>query len=371
MIESNQQFFFALLQAGLWDREVRPLDIKVIDWSEVYKFASEQSVVGLVAAGLERIGNGKVPQTLALTIAGEVLQIEQRNRAMNAFVGGLIQDLLGGDIYTLLLKGQGVAQCYEKPLWRSCGDIDLFLSSDNYSKAKEYLSIKAKVTEKEIVHRKHIGFSLNGWLIELHGRLECGLSKRINKTLKEIERDTFFNGNVRSWDNDGIHVFMLSVENDVIYVFIHFLNHFYKGGIGLRQICDWCRLLWTYKKSLNFGLLESRIKEAGIMNEWKAFGAFAVDWLGMPVEAMPFYSSDVCWSKKAVKIKDFIMEVGNFGHNRDMSYYSSKPFVVRKAISFKQRVSDMLRHIRIFPLDSIRFFGGVLRSGLHAAVRGE
>ena len=30
----------------------------------------------------------------------------------------------------------------------------------------------------------------------------------------------------------------------------------------------------------------------------------------------------------------------------------------------------MLRHFRVFPLDSIRFFNDVLRSGLNGAVRG-
>lgn len=67
---------------------------------------------------------------------GEVQVIEQRNKEMNAFVADLIEKLRKVDIYSLLVKGQGVAQCYEKPLWRSCGDVDLFLSDANYKKAK-------------------------------------------------------------------------------------------------------------------------------------------------------------------------------------------------------------------------------------------
>lgn len=44
---------------------------------------------------------------------------------------------------------------------------------------------------------------------------------------------------------------MPRAEEDVVYVFAHILQHFFKGGIGLRQICDWCRLLYTYRDSLN------------------------------------------------------------------------------------------------------------------------
>ena len=59
------------------------------------------------------------PQTLALTIAGEVLQLEQRNKAMNQFVARLVAVMRKAGIYTLVVKGQAVAQCYEKPLWRA------------------------------------------------------------------------------------------------------------------------------------------------------------------------------------------------------------------------------------------------------------
>ena len=59
------------------------------------------------------------------------LQIEKQNSAMNSFIGVLVEKMRKEGIYTLLIKGQGVAQCYEKPLWRSCGDIDLYLSEDN------------------------------------------------------------------------------------------------------------------------------------------------------------------------------------------------------------------------------------------------
>ena len=37
------------------------------------------------------------------------------------------------------------------------------------------------------------------------------------------------------------------------------------------------------------------------------------------------------------------------GHNRDMSYYSKYPYVVRKCISVSRRISDLLHHTMIFP----------------------
>ena len=161
----NQEVFFELVKAGLWEKEVRLSQYGEIDFNEIYRLAQEQSVVGLVAAGLEHVADVKVPQTLALTIAGEVLQLEQRNRAMNQFVARLVADMRKAGIYTLMVKGQTVAQCYERPLWRACGDVDFFLSDDNYEKAKKFLVPLASDVETEYVGAKHLGMTINGWVV--------------------------------------------------------------------------------------------------------------------------------------------------------------------------------------------------------------
>lgn len=367
---NNQEFFFELLKAGLWRKDVQLLQYRGIDFSEVYQLAREQSVVGLIAEGLENVQDVKVPQSLALTIAGEVLQLEQRNKAMNAFIATLLENMRIAGINTLLVKGQGIAQCYKKPLWRSSGDVDLFLNDENYAKAKEFLQPLASSVEEEYVRVKHLGMTIDGWVVELHGHLYSGLSSRVEKELDQLQADTFYSGQVRSWMNGQTQIFQLKAENDAFYVFTHILQHFYKGGIGLRQICDWCRLLYTFKKSLNYGLLEHRIKRAGLITEWKAFAALAVDYLGMPVDAMPFYSDSDKWKKKAERIMEFVMMSGNFGQNRDSSYMRY-PFFVRKCFSMGRRIGDLISHARIFPLDSMRFFPRIMFNGIRSAVRGK
>ena len=130
----EQQVFFELVRVGLWESQnpVSGFTFQVssdVDWGEVYRLAEEQSVVGLVAAGIDwfRVNDSRfmVPQEWSLQFVGQTLQLEQRNRAMNEFVARLIEQLGKEDIYALLVKGQGIAQCYERPLWSACGDVDL------------------------------------------------------------------------------------------------------------------------------------------------------------------------------------------------------------------------------------------------------
>ena len=346
-----------------------------MDWSMVLGLAEEQSVVGLLAAGIEHVVDGKPQKKDVLQFIGRTVQLEQRNQAMNYFIGVTVEKMREGGIYTLLVKGQGVAQCYERPLWRACGDVDFFLSDDNYERAKAFLTPLASEVESEYKGSKHLGMTIDPWVVELHGSLRMGLPRRINDVLDDIKSETFNGGNVRTWDNDGTQVFMLGKENDAVYVFAHFFNHFYKGGLGLRQICDWCRLLWTYRETLDVKKLEGRLRRAGLMTAWKAFCALAVFYLGIPftVDGLLLDGEKELerYRQKADRIMEFVLMSGNFGHNRDHSYFEKYPYLIRKCVSFARRVGDLACHAKIFPLDSLRFFPSMLVNGVRSAVRGE
>lgn len=378
--ESNIYAFIALLRAGLWGTQVRLLPLGNLDYQEVYRLAQEQSVVGLVAAGLEHVADVKLPKEIALQFVGEALQLEHRNQAMNIFVARLIETLRNKDIYTLLVKGQGIAQCYERPLWRASGDVDLLLSESNYIEAVKTLSKVATSIDDEISYKLHQALTIDSWEVDLHGSLRTGLWGSIDRMVDKAQNSVFFDGNVRSWQNESTQVFLPGVDEDVVFVFSHILQHYYIEGIGLRQICDWCRLLWTYKESLNYGLLESRIRKAGIMKEWKSFGAFAVEYLGMPAEAMPFLDVrgkiddercevDKRLKRKADRILAFVMESGNFGHNRDISYKQKYPFVIRYAMSFWLYTKLAIQRFTISPRNAILAWWAIVKMGANAAAK--
>ena len=352
-LDNNTQTFFALVRAGLWETDVLLITYGDINWQEVYRLATEQSILGFVLAGLEH-SDVKPPKELLLQWIGEVQQIEQRNKAMNEFIANLINNLRKEDVYCLLVKGQGVAQCYEKPLWRCAGDIDLLLSDENYKKAKSTLIPIASEVANEDVMTKHQALVINGFDVELHGKMPFVISKRVDNGIDEVLDDVFCGGNVRSWECNGTQVFLPSPDNDVILVFTHFLHHSFIEGVGLRQICDWCRLLYTYKNSLNYGLLESRIRKMGLMSEWKAFASLAVDTLGMPVELMPFY--DVRFKDKGEKVLRRVLKSGNFGHNKDLSYRIRYSGLSYKIVATWRRFVDFASLVPVFPKNTPKFF---------------
>lgn len=353
MLSSNQQAFLALVSAGLWEKDVLLSPYLDIKWQEVYRLATEQSVLGLVLAGLEH-SDAKPPKELLLQWIGEIQQLEQRNKAMNLFVVELISRLRKETVHCLLVKGQGVAQCYERPLWRCAGDIDLLLSGENYLKAKNILIPVASEVVKEDETAKHQALVINGFDVELHGRMPFLISKRVDDGIDKVLNDIFCRGNVRSWNCYGTQVFLPSPDNDVILVFTHFLHHFFIEGVGLRQICDWCRLLYTYRDSLNYKLLEFRILRMGLMTEWKAFASLAVDTLGMPAEAMLFY--DARFKDKAGRVLRRVLKSGNFGHNNDLSYRIRYKGISYKIVATWRRFFGFASLAHVFPIDAPKFF---------------
>lgn len=365
----TEDFFFALIKAGLWEKECRLSQYGEVDWPTVFQLASEQSVLGLVMAGVEHL-EVRLPKPVLIQWVGKTRMMEKRNQAMNSFIGVMVERMRAVGIEALLVKGQGVAQCYERPLWRSSGDVDFLLDATNYEKAKTFLIPLASSVEKE--SGSHLGLTIDSWVVELHGAQHTGLSAQIDQVIDEVQKDCFEYGGVRMWKDGETEVLLPNPNNDVVIIFTHFLKHFYKGGLGLRQICDWCRLLWTYRDELDVVLLERRLREMRLIDEWRTFIFFARVYLDLDINHNLDYGMAVNskrMRRKADRVAAFVMEVGNFGHNRD-NRFRRYPFVIKKVFSFARRCGDLVRHALIFPLSSFRYFPSIVFNGLRSAAKG-
>lgn len=297
--------FFELLRAGLWGKKCSPSFEEFFDWRYVYRLSKEQSVLGLLVSGIEQYGL-KPPSPLSLKMVSEIHQIECRNEAMNAYLAELIQEMNAAGINVLLVKGQGIAQCYNQPLRRVSGDIDFLSDAISYKKAIHFMLPKSTHANPERRYSKHKSFVVPPWYVEIHGSLRTGLSSRVDRVIDGVQYDTFVEHHTRIWEDGDTHVVIPEINNDVFFVFTHFLMHFYREQIKLKQICDWCRALWSYRLEINAVLLEKRLHLSGLMEEWKAFASFAVDYLGMPSDAMPFY--DDSKKKKGETIMAYILK---------------------------------------------------------------
>lgn len=363
--------FLALVRAGLWESDVRVLPFGDLDYAGMYRIAISQSVTGLLYAGLKHVCDADISKEYLPVFSDFIEQLEIRNISQDYFIDVMIDKMRGAGISALLIKGQGIARCYEQPAWRLCGDIDFLLDGANYTKALNLMSSMAQSVKEENPYTRHVAMTISPWEVEIHGSLRSDLGRRVDRVLDRIMDDTFVKGKVRTWKNGLTDVSLLAPDNDVIYVFTHILHHFFRGGIGLRQVCDWCRLLWTYRESIDRDCLKARIAEMGLMSEWKSFAVLAVEVLGMSADSMPLYSGSRRWRRKADRVLQFILESGSFGINRDVSYYEKYPYLVFKAISLWRKSMDAIRHASVFPVLSTIVWLKMITTGVNVAVKGD
>ena len=95
------------------------------------------------------------------------------------------------------------------------------MDDENYERAKGFLTPLAASVEEEYVQEKHLGMTIDPWVVELHGLMPTEISERINAGVERVQSDIFAGGGVRVWENDGADVPLPSPDNDVIIVFTH------------------------------------------------------------------------------------------------------------------------------------------------------
>ena len=125
----------------------------------------------------------------------------------------------------------------------------------------------------------------------------------------------------------------------------------------------------VHKRDIHPVILEERLRNLGLLHLWKVFTGFAQEYLGCPAEKLPLSAPPA--PQKNKRIWAYIRRCGNFGKNQDRSRGKER-FLVRKVHSFwRLVVADRLRHFRVFPKESIRFFSGAFGYGLQRLAQGE
>ena len=374
-MDQAQSLFFTLLRSGLWGTvpDVSSFRPSAEDWKDVLRIAKEQTVIGLVAEGAALCPSGFVPEAVGLRLIGLCESIRRRNAQTNSVIASLVALFAEDGIPLFLLKGQGVACCYLKPELRMPGDIDLFVLPEDYQQSKKTLSKIGVRDEGEGLDKLHYGAMHGDLEIEIHGTVHTSLGNRINGCLDDMQRELFEAESCRSLECTGkdgsVRMKLPSPDFDALFVFIHLLQHFFCGGLGLRQLCDWARLLHCYRDSVDVPKLEARLKRMGVTSEWKAFMSFIVNYLSLPEEDAILL--DMGCEAKARRIWRYVEMVGNFGTKIRRRDRTRDPYLIRKVQSFAINSKCFLAHIAIFPFDSLKFFWGYFITGMRAVIHGE
>lgn len=362
--------FFALLRSGLWNEVPDRIPFAGgTDWEALYRLSLEQAVVPLVTDGINRLPREFLPSEPERLdpFLGDMMATAKRNRVLDAFIPKLFNAL--ADIPVVLVKGQSLAQDYLEPERRQPGDIDLLLMPASYEAAKAVLLPKATKVLEEQAEIWHQGMHFHNIEVEIHGSVSTLISKRLDRKLAVLLEEQFDGRTFPSVSIGGAGIPVPEADFNAIYIFVHFLQHYWSGGVGLRQLTDWMVFVSVHKRDIHPVILEQRLHEFGLLHLWKVFTGFVQEYLGCPAEKLPLAAKPD--PRKNARIWKYIRRSGNFGKNQDRSR-KKESYLVRKFHSlWRLVVADRLRHFPVFPKESIRFFFGSFGYGLQRLARGE
>ena len=315
---------FEILRAELWGTGLSFSQLSHTEFEELMAMANEQTVTGLVGDSLIK-NNIKLEREDALRLYAKIKAIEKANARVNENLVSFVNFMERKGIDYIIVKGQVVGALYPNPNVRMSGDVDLYFVGDNYEKIKGLVEQRLGKQLSKLSDGKHVEFEVNGVIFELHNKLSRLATRKHQAYWDQMIDNAILEG-TDTVNILGKEIKTLSATYNAMYIFVHLFYHMTASGVGLRQLCDWARVLAqsafqdsnskfqvkNVNDNIDANRLEEILKELGYLKAYKAMGAFLVEYLGLPEEQFPFplTEKDRKWVET---IKKNILKRGNFG----------------------------------------------------------
>ena len=236
------QDYIAFLKYCLDESLPLPENTKNIDWKGMQTWAEQQAIVGVIFRGIEKAeGLISISREELFQWIGNVQRIEQQNRFVNKRCIELVKEFQNAGFDSCILKGQGNAVLYPKPLLRTPGDIDLLVYGGRNA-VTHYVKYRYPHTRTAYQHIDYPVF--NDVPVEIHY-----LPIYVNNPFYNLRLQRWFKNKgdkgcmVVNFPGDAGSISVPSNKFNVIYQLTHLMHHFFDEGIGLRQFVDYYYLL--------------------------------------------------------------------------------------------------------------------------------
>lgn len=324
------------------------------DWPALMAFAEKQALTGIC---LPEECPDNLSKGLLLQWIGQVQLIEQQNKLLNSRVEQLFGKLKKDGFDCCLLKGQGNAAMYSKPLRRCPGDIDVWVDADE---EHIYQYVRKKIPDAEESF-KHIHFPLfEDAPVDVHTVplkfYNARNRRRVNQWIDANKRGQF--NHTIKLANVEKPISVPTNSFNAIYQLGHMLIHTFDEGLGLRPVVDYYYVLKGLHVSKNEREeLVSVIESLGMIRF-----AGAIMWLEHSVLELPIEKCLLTPNEERGQyLLNDILEGGNFGHHSER-YGGRKGFYYR---GYVEALRDF-RMLSLAPREGIaRIFSKVITAVLH------
>lgn len=212
------------------------------DWQAVYDLAIQQSVLGLVFGGIERLPNDRWPdKMMSMKFYAQVKYIRsfsgQAVEASHSSVRRFARD----GFRSVILKGVSVAALYPVPELRSAGDVDIWVEGGR----RQLIRFCRSVNPAALIYYHHVPLAkVNGVEVEVHITPTWMNNPFANARLQRWFRAFWEKDeNIAHIPCGDAEIPVLSAAYNRVFLLIHIFRHVFTDGVGLRHLMDYYCLL--------------------------------------------------------------------------------------------------------------------------------
>ena len=350
MTTNTKELFFELLKVSVGVQDQLTRTPSTNEWEEIMVEAEQQSIVGVMLDGLERLPEGQRPQQLLLLQWIGEAQMDEQNTLQLVKAGEQVVAFFRQNSFACtLLKGAAVGRYYPKPERRTSGDIDVWVDGGR-EKIYEFARKFDKDGKLYGVNYHHIHFRL---IDDVHIEVHIWPSF-LSSPLRNNRLHKFCNLYRPTYETDKP-----SLGFDRVFIMLHCYRHICGHGLGLRQIMDYYYVLKaSFKESHedNEGSHRSKSFKNLNQNYSKEDAVYWIKKLGMER-----FARGLMWvlkeyfgleekfllmepdEKEGQFIIQEVMLTGNMGHSDTRNWGSKRTPLSRFFLNLKRDIY-MVRH---------------------------
>ena len=295
---------------------VQPEKKPDMDLDGIYHKAASQGVLPLVLTSFKELymDDGAI-------ICGTSLEYHIKRLRMQALLNiqrghiihNAIKQLADNGISCCVLKGDTVAGLYKNPECRISGDTDIYVGEDD------------KTISKSIKIFEENGFEFSGDPPNSHHfrayHETAGLLELHRSLYKELFIDVWFDNKTSLsepfrtvYSPTGCEIPALGVNDGLMYIYLHMVKHFLRGGIGIRPLMDVLFYVRNYKSEIDFKRFHELIRHLKYDKFFYAIIFIGVKYLGFTADDLYYLPSD---ESTAEKLLSDMENSGLFGQDEE------------------------------------------------------
>lgn len=229
------------------------------DYQKLFDLANQHQISALIYNQIYNFDD--FPEEIKQRWKRDALKINAFQTRKTMKILQVYRQFLKQELKVLIVKGLVCRSLYPQPDNRQSNDEDLYVRKEESEAVKEILLKNNFTVVSESDDVTTFIDPSSGSSIELHTALFSLESKAYGNYQRYFDQ---------AFDKcivhriDGVEVYSLEYTQHLLFLILHFVKHFFHGGVGIRQVVDIVMYSEAYGNKVNWDRLYDILKDLNI-----------------------------------------------------------------------------------------------------------